>query len=215
MNRNGPISATFAIALFACVLLPRDGSAQAEGATSWTWAAALSAAVVVNDANWSVSHPIYSGGGVTWETFRGTVSQRTHFQGSVELRRGFFAIRGSVGMLPQTFTHDAPAVENDLNLLLAGLAVVLYPAAGSARRLEPYVAVGAGAQKATGDMDNGGFYLSGATGLRIGVGSHFAVDAGVQVYRLNYTQIELTSTIAKDVRTYPVMAVVGFFLNGG
>ncbi len=63
-------------------------------------------------------------------------------------------------------------------------------------------------------MRNGGFYVSGSAGLHIGVGSHFAIDTGLQVYRLGYTQIELTSTIAKDVRTYPVSVFVGARIGG-
>ena len=116
--------------------------------------------------------------------------------------------------MPQGFTQEAPAVEEDLRLVLAGLGVVLYPMARGGEGVEPYLAVGAGGMKATGGLSNSGHYLSGAAGVRIGIGERVALDAGVQLMRLNYTQIQATWYLARDARTYPVSVFLGVRLGG-
>ena len=195
--------------LAACLTWAGQGSAQTSGDASWTWSAQLSASMVLNNSDWSISHPTYAGSGVTWETFTGTFTQRAHLQGSVEVRKRYLGIRGTLGLLPQRFTQDAPARDDHLTLVLAGLAAVLYPAAGPGGDLQPYVLAGAGAQKATGDMDNTGFYLTGGAGVCLRLDARVALDGGVQILRLKYTQIELDSGIAKDVRIHPLSLLVG------
>jgi len=186
-----------------------QGSAQTSGDTSWTWSAQVSVSMVLNDTDWSISHPTYAGGGATWETFTGTFTQRAHLQGSVEVGKRYLGIRGTLGVLPQRFTQDAPARDNHLTLVLAGLAAILYPTAGSGGDLQPYVLAGVGGQKATGDMDNPGFYLTGAAGVCLRLDARVALDGGVQILRLKYTQIELDSGIGKDVRISPLSLLVG------
>jgi hypothetical protein len=193
----------------ACLMWAGQGSAQTRGDASWTWSAQLSVSMMLNDTDWSISHPTYGGGGVTWETFTGTFTQRSLLQGSAEVTRKYLGVRGTLGVLPQRFTQDAPARDDDLRLVLAGLAAVLYPAAGRGGDLQPYVLAGAGGQKATGGMDNTGFYLTGAAGVRLRLDARVALDGGVQIHRLKYTQIELDSGIAKDVRIHPLSLLVG------
>ena len=164
--------------------------------------------------DWSVSHPIYGGGGVTWETFTGMFKHSLHLEGGLELRRSHFGVRGTLGVIPQRFTQDTPPKENDLKLLLAGLSAVVYPGATGAK-IEPFLLAGAGGQKASGDMDNTGFYLSTGAGLGARLGSRVRLDAGLQVLRLKYTQIDLTPDIAKDVPIYPVSLFIGARLGGG
>jgi opacity protein-like surface antigen len=197
-----------------CLTWAGEVSAQAEFERFWTWSAQMAVSFVLTNTDWSISHPTYSGGGVTWETFDGTFEQRVHLQGSLELRRKYVAFRGTVGFLPQRFTQLAPAQDKELKLVMGGLAAVVYPTAGSVSRFEPYAAAGVGVQKATGDMTNGGFYLSGAAGIRLALTARLALDGGLQIHRLKYTQIELTSQIAKDVATYPVAVFLGARIGG-
>ncbi len=139
------------------------------------------------------------------------------FQGSLELRRKHLAVRGTVGVLPQQFTQVAPAQDEDLRLILGGLSAVLYPLAKSGRSPEPYLAAGVGGQKATGGMTNTGFYLSGMAGIRVPLLAPIALDGGVQVLRLKYTQIELTAPpggIQQDVRINPVAVFLGAHIGG-
>jgi hypothetical protein len=156
----------FALGILASVLCTRQAAAQ--DTASWAWAAQLSTSIVLNDTDWSISHPYYGGNGVTWETFRGAFTQRVLLQGGLELRKRRLGVRGSLGLMPQGFTQEAPAVEEDLRLVLAGLGVVLYPMARGGEGVEPYLAVGAGGMKATGGLSNSGHYLSGAAGVRLG-----------------------------------------------
>jgi opacity protein-like surface antigen len=198
-----------ALGALACLVWTVQASAQDGSGAPWRWSARLSAALPLGKTDWSISHPTYSGAGVTWETFRGTFRQRVQLQASLELRRAHIGIRGMLGLLPQEFTQESPVQHKDFRLLLAGLSAVLYPTPGSGGRLDPYVAAGVGGLKALGDMDNTGFFLTGAAGVRIGLTPRVALDGGVQVQRLKYTQIGLTSTIAKDVRTNPASVFLG------
>jgi hypothetical protein len=118
-------------------------------------------------------------------------------------------VRGTLGILPQEFIQESPAQSHELKLLLAGVSAVFYPMAGRGGPVEPYVAAGAGGQKATGDMTNGGFYLSGIAGVRLRLSARVSIDAGLQVHHLKYTQIELGSRIDKDVAIRPASVCVG------
>jgi hypothetical protein len=202
------------IGLSACVVWTTPSSAQTETDASWTWSVQLSAGVAVKTTDWSISHPTYSGGGVTWETFTGTFTHRLQLMAGVELRKRYLGLRGTFGVLPQRFKEDAPAQDKDLKLLLAGLAAVLYPTAGTEGSWEPYVTLGGGGQKATGDMDIGGFYLSSTVGVKKDLTARVALDGGVQIQRLKYTQIEVGNRIAKDVRTHPLSVFLGARIGG-
>ena len=197
----------------ACLAWTTATSAQAANDDSWTSSFHLSAAVAPK-SNWSVSHPIYGGGGVTWETFTGTFTHGLQLLAGVEMRRRHVGFRGTFGVLPQRFKEDAPARDEKLELLLAGLSAVLYPMAATEGSWEPYLAVGGGGQKATGDMDNGGFYLSSAVGITKHLTSRVALDGGVRVQRLKYTQIEVGDRITKDVRTHPLSVFLGARIGG-
>ena len=181
---------------------------------SWKWSVHLSAAAVTRTTEWSISHPTHYGPATVWETFTGTFTQSLEVQAGVELRRRHVGLRGTFGVLPQRFKQDAPARESRLTLLLGGLAAVLYPTAGTGRSWEPYLALGVGGQKATGDMDNWGYYLSGAVGVEKALTSRVALDAGAQVQRLNYTQVEVGSQIARDARTHPFSLYLGARIGG-
>jgi hypothetical protein len=151
---------------------------------------------------------------VTWETLRGTISHGLSIRGSVEVRRKYLGVRGTVGILPQEFTQEAPAQAKDLTLLLGGLSAALYPYAGSIRRLEPYLAMGAGGQLATGDMDNTGFYLSASGGVRASLSSRISLEGGIELQRLKYTQVDLGNNIENDLAVTPVSLFLGVRVGG-
>ncbi|MFG1691761.1 hypothetical protein ACGF5M_06375 [Gemmatimonadota bacterium] len=194
--------------------LTNDVGAQEVSRGPWTISAGLSVAAVMGESDWTVSHPFYGNGGVTWETLRGTVSHGLHFQGSVEVRRKYVGVRGRVGILGQEFTQEASEQSKDLRLLLGGLSAVLYPFAGSATRLEPYFALEAGGQKATGDMDNTGFYLSASSGFRTRLSSRISLDGGIELHRLKYAQVDLGNSIEKDLHVTPLSLFVGLRIGG-
>jgi len=201
-------SVLIALAL-ASLAVVSGGMAQASNENLWTWSAQLSVSVVLKDSDWSISHPIVGDGGVTWESFRGTFNQSVLVQMGVELQRGHFGVRGTVGLLPQEFTQVTPTQGETLSLVLGGLSGVYYPRAKSPGRLQPYAAVGVGGQKATGGIENSGFYVSGTAGVKLALDSWVAVDAGLQLHRLKYTQLALDSNIAKDVAIYPISLLLG------
>lgn len=197
-----------ALALFVVLGAASSTSAQDAPTPDWTWSARFSVGFMLVNNDWSVSHPTYGGGVVIWETFTGMFKHTLHLEGGLELRRSHFGVRGTVGFVPQRFTRDNPAEDADLTLLLAGLSAVVYPAANGAR-IDPFLLVGAGGQKASGDMDNAGFYLSTGAGLGTRLGSHLRLEAGLRVLRLKYTQIDLAPNIDKDVTIYPVSLFIG------
>jgi hypothetical protein len=203
-----------AMGLVACLAWTTPMSAQSESDNSWTWSVQLSAAAVLDASDWSISHPTYGGGGVTWEKFTGTFTHGMHLTAGVELRKKYVGLRGSLGILPQRFVEDAPAQDKELKLLLAGLSAVLYPMAEATSGWEPYLALGGGGQRAFGDMDNGGYYLSTAVGLKRDLTSRIALDGGVQIHRLKYTQIDVGNRIAKDVPTHPISVFLGLRIGG-
>ena len=180
---------------------------------SWIWSAHFTVSLAVNDTDWGVRHPIYGGGNVTWETLSGTISQGIHAQGGIELRRGKLGFRGTLGVLPQELTEEAPARKEGFSLLLGGFSVVLYPRGGSPVRVQPYLQGGAGGQKAMGDLDNTGFFLSGAAGVVTSLTGRVSLDGGVQVLRLKYTQVDLGNNIQKDLTAHPVSLFLGVRLR--
>ncbi len=187
---------------------------QASDEPCWIWSAHFTLSLAVNETDWAVRHPVYGGGNVTWETLSGTVYQGFHAQVGIELRKGRIGLRGTLGALPQELTQEAPARGEEFTLLLGGLSVVFYPRAGTPGRVQPYLQGGAGGQKATGDLDNTGFYLSGAAGVRTSLTSRVSLEGGVQVLRLKYTQVDLGNNIQKDLTTHPVSLFLGVRLRG-
>ncbi len=189
-----------------------DSPAAAQSDHGWSWGAGLSVGLVVGESDWSVSHPIYEGASVTTETFSGSFRHLLHLEAGLEARRGHLGLRGTLGFLPQEFAQADPPKEKHLTLLMGGLAVVLY-AAPPEGRFEPWISAGAGGQRAVGDMENTGFYLSGGAGLATGLGSHVKLHGGIQVFRLKYTQIDLAPDITKDVPVYPVSLSLGIWVG--
>ena len=203
------MKATWIILALSFAFWTTEAGAQEHFEGPWTVSAQLSASLVMGGADWSYSHPYYGGSSVTWETLRGTFSHGLLLQGSLELRRKYVGGRGTVGFLPQEFTQETPAQAKDLKLLLGGLSAVLFPLAGSAGRTEPYLLMGAGGQKATGELDNTGFYLSAAGGVRTRLTSRVSLDGGIEFHRFKYTQIDLGNNIQNDLRVTPVSLFLG------
>ena len=197
-----------------CVVWASGAAGQNQDEGSWTWSAQVSASMAVNEAEWTVRHPYYGGGSETWETLRGTFSQGIHAQGDIELRNKYLGVRGTLGVLPQEFTQEAPARKEDFTLLLAGLSMVLYPLVESTGKLEPYILAGAGGQKAVGDMENTGYFLSGVAGILTTLSPRVSLDGGIQVFRLKYTQVDLGNNIQKDLQAHPVSLFLGVRVFG-
>jgi hypothetical protein len=168
----------------------------------------------VNESGWTVRHPIYGGGGVAWETLRGTFSHEVQVQGGIEVRRQHLGIRGTVGVIPQEFTQEVPARREKLTLLLGGLSLVLYPRAPLPGPVQPYLRAGVGAQKARGDLGSSGFFLSGEAGVSRSLTPRLALDAGIQLLRLQYTQVDLENGIQKDLVAHPFSLLLGFRVGG-
>ena len=182
------------------LMVPTHASAQVGAGSDWTWSAGISASGFLSDSDWSMTHPYHGPGSTTWETLRGEFSHGIRLQGDLEGRRNRLGFRGTVGLLPQTFTQESPAREEDFTLMTGGISGVVYPLGGYDRRWEPFAALGVGGQKATGGLDNTGFYLSLTGGIRAMITEQVSVEGGAEYYRLKYTQVDLGNNIQHDLK---------------
>jgi len=115
--------------------------------------------------------------------------------------------------MPQTFTQEAPAREEDFTLLTAGISCLLFPRPRHDGGWEPFVALGVGGQKASGGLDNTGFYFSGAGGIHAEVTEGLALEGGVSFHRFKYTQVDLGNSIQKDLAITPAGVFLGTRLS--
>jgi hypothetical protein len=182
------------------LIVPGPSFAQSSPGEGWSWSAGITASLVLGDSDWSMTHPYHGSGGTTWETLSGTFSSSIRVLGDLEVRRDHFGFRGSVGVLPQTFTQESPAQEEDFTLLTGGISGVVYPLGGDDRKWEPFAALGVGGQKATGGLDNSGYYFSVSGGIRAWITGAVAVEGGAEYQRLKYTQVDLGDNIQKDLK---------------
>jgi hypothetical protein len=118
----------------------------------------------------------------------------------LERRSGRLGPGGTVGLMPQTFTQESPAQEEDFPLLNGGIAGVLYPLGGDGHRWEPFTALGVGGLKATGGLENTGFHVPVAGGIRARITERFSVEGGAEYNRLRSTQVDLGNNIQKDLK---------------
>ena len=179
---------------------PMTSSAQSVSGSHWSWSAGISASWLPGDPDWSVTHPYVGGSGTSWETLRGTFSSGIRVQGDLGVRRGRIGLRGTVGIMPQTFTQESPVQEEDFKLLTGGIAGVIYLQGGDHRRWEPFTALGIGGLKAIGGLNNTGFYLTAVGGFRVRITEELWFEGGAEFNRFKYTQIDIGNNIQKDMR---------------
>ena len=127
------------------------------------------------------------------------------------MSKGYFGFQFNLEFMPQKLIKSEPIKNNKLNLLIGEFSILLYPTKYTNKSIRPYISLGSGLLKTNGDIDNTGFIISYATGLKIPLSTKFGINLGLKGMILKYTQLNLAENISKDIRIYPLKLSIGVF----
>jgi len=198
----------FLIPTLCIFIVTNNISAQDIEKQSWNTSIYISPSFAVSNSDWSLSHPIGSG---RYETITGTFKQSMALNGGIEINKGYFGFQFNIELMPQKLIKSESAINNELDLLIGEFSILFYPMKYSSNSMKPYISLGSGPLKTIGDIDNAGFIISYAAGLKIPILAGFSINLGLKGMRIKYTQLGLAESISKDIRIYPLKLHTGVF----
>ena len=208
---NSIMRKNFLIPVFIIFIITDYISAQNSGGESWTVSVFLSPSLVSPKSDWSFSHPSYhETGGVHYEIIAGTFEQNFAVSGGLEMEKGYFGLQGNFEYMPQKLSKSEAAQNDELKLLMGEFSLLLYPLKDY-KSFKPFLSLGGGLLKASGDIDNTGLVMSYATGVKIPLSGKFGINLELKGRLLKYTQLELSESISKDIRIHPWKLSLGAF----
>ena len=186
--------------------------AQSTDEKPWSISFYLNPSFMVSNSNWSFSHPIYhETGTVQYEEITGTFEHSFAIEGGLEVSRGYWGFQGNFGFVPQQLIKSAPVKNQKLNLVFGEISILYYPLIFDNESIRPYVSIGGGLLKTSGDIDNTGIIFSYAAGAKHLLFTNFGINIGMKGMLLKYTQLELKDSITKDISIYPFKIFIGVF----
>ncbi len=206
------VKLNFLLSILLAFFISTKVSAQNIEEESWTTSVYFYPSLVSPKSDWDFSHPIYNGmGGVQYETITGTFEQSFALNGGLEISKGYFGFQGNLEFMPQKLSKSEPTEKKELNLLMGGVSILFYPMKYHNRSIKPYLSLGGDLLKAGGDIDNTGFVISYAAGVKIPISDKFGIKSGAKGMVLKYTQLKVAENISKDIRIYPFEFFAGIF----
>ena len=201
----------FIIPMFFVFVITDYMWAQNSGGESWTASVFLSSSLVSPKSDWSFSHPTYHAtGGIHAENITGTFEQSCAVNGGLEMEKGYFGLQGNFEYMPQKLSKSEATQNDELKLLIGEFSLLLYPLKDY-KLFKPFLSLGGGLLKASGDIDNTGLVMSYATGVKIPLSGKFGINLELKGRLLKYTQLELSESISKDIRIHPWKLSLGAF----
>jgi hypothetical protein len=206
------VKLNFLLPILLAFFISTKVSAQNIEKESWTTSVYFYPSLVSQKSDWEFSHPIYNGmGGVQYETITGTFEQSFALNGGLEISKGYFGFQGNLEIMPQKLTKSEPIEKKELNLFMGGVSILFYPMKYHDRSIKPYLSLGGDLLKASGDIDNTGFVIFYAAGVKIPISDKFGVKSGAKGMVVKYTQLKVAENISKDIRIYPFEFFAGIF----
>jgi hypothetical protein len=206
------VKLNFLLPILLAFFISTKVSAQNIEEESWTTTIYFTPSLVNSKSEWDFSHPIYNEtGGVQYENITGTFEQSFALIGGLEISKGYFGFQGNLEFMPQKLTKSESIEKKELNLLMGGVSILFYPMKYHNRSIKPYLSLGGDLLKTSGDIDNTGFVISYAAGVKIPISDKFGIKSGAKGMVLKYTQLKVAENISKDIRIYPFEFFAGIF----
>jgi hypothetical protein len=208
------ISKSTAIVFVAPLLLfnPIELPGQNIEKEPWSRSIHFNASVVGSKSDWSMSHPIHhESGGLHYESITGAFEQYFSVNGGFEMKKGNWGYQCNFEFMPQKLTKSEPITNRELNLFIGEISILYYPPKHDHESYKPYLALGGGLIKASGDIDNSGLMISYAAGVKIPFSAKLGMNFGLKGMRIKYTQLDLTESISKDICISPFKILIGVF----
>ncbi|MFC1481090.1 outer membrane beta-barrel protein [Candidatus Neomarinimicrobiota bacterium] len=208
------ISISIALAFTALLMLfnPTYLPGQDIEEEPWSTSIYFNPSVMTSTSDWSMSHPYYSpDGSADWETITGTFEQQLSWNGGLEMKKGYFGYQCNFEYMPQKLAKSVPITDHELNLLIGDISILYYPPINDSESFKPYLALGGGLIKASGDIDNSGLIISYGAGVKISISPNLGINFGLKGTRIKYTQLEVAENITKDISISPFKILIGIF----
>lgn len=184
--------------------------AQQTSDESWNKIISLQFGFQMGNNTWEYAHPFYNGTGGT-QTIRetGSFKLKSIFNGEFELSHGYFGFSASAGIFSAEIKVDKVEEPYDFNSIFIEIAGKLFPLGNTSDRVVPFLIIGGGALKSSGDLDNSGLFLSFGGGFRTFFTENLGASLMLKGYYLTFNEIPLDENVTGDISVFPFAIAVG------
>ena len=157
-------------------------------------------------SDWEYTHPYHLGnGGLFTGSISGTYEESYGFAGGFELSKGYFGYGANIGMFPAKFLINKqvdPGVTQmrsdvySYNSIYLEAEGVFFPLGNPSDNITPFVKIGLGVMRTTGDIKNNLLSFSGSTGAKIFITANLGVDLSLKYRYMLLYDVKLAEQIS-------------------
>ena len=180
-------------------------AAQQDRNESWNMMLHINGGYSLTTSDWEYTHPYILGSGSFTGRISGTYEESYGFAGGIELSKGYLGGQISVGIFPAKFSIKKqidPGItqtRNDAytyNSIFLEAEGILFPYGNPLDKISPFIKVGLGGMKTTGDINNNLLSISGSAGARFFISDKFGVDLSLKFRYMLLYNVLLTNEIS-------------------
>ena len=180
-------------------------TAQEQNVKIWEFTLHLNTGYSFTASDWEYTHPYILGSGSFTGRISGTYEESYGFAGGIELSKGYLGGQISVGIFPAKFSIKKqidPGItqtRNDAytyNSIFLEAEGILFPYGNPLDKISPFIKVGLGGMKTTGDINNNLLSISGSAGARFFISDKFGVDLSLKFRYMLLYNVLLTNEIS-------------------
>ena len=186
-------------------MLNISAAAQQDRNESWNMMLHINGGYSLTTSDWEYTHPYILGSGSFTGRISGTYEESYGFAGGIELSKGYLGGQISVGIFPAKFSIKKqidPGItqtRNDAytyNSIFLEAEGILFPYGNPLDKISPFIKVGLGGMKTTGDINNNLLSISGSAGARFFISDKFGVDLSLKFRYMLLYNVLLTNEIS-------------------
>ena len=186
-------------------MLNISATAQQDRSENWNMMLHINGGYSLTTSDWEYTHPYILGSGSFTGRISGTYEESYGFAGGIELSKGYLGGQISVGIFPAKFSIKKqidPGItqtRNDAytyNSIFLEAEGIMFPYENPLDKISPFIKVGLGGMKTTGDINNNLLSISGSAGARFFISDKFGVDLSLKFRYMLLYNVLLTNEIS-------------------
>jgi hypothetical protein len=180
--------------------------AQGQNNQVWNITFHLNSGYSLTTSDWEYTHPYYLGSGGSFTgRINGTYEENYNFSCGLEFSRSYFGYQVNLGIFPAKFLikeqidPGVRQVRNDVysyNSIFLEAEGILFPLGNPCDKVIPFLKVGLGGMRTTGDIKNNLLSLSGSAGTKIFIAYNFGVDLNIKFRYMLLYNVTLANEIS-------------------
>jgi len=180
-----------------------------ESNKSWNKVLNLNAGIHIGTQNWTYSHPLYGGSGMSVIKETGSFKGSSIFYGGIELSKKYVGANLNAGLFSSEIDIDKSGEKYSFNSILTEITGQFYFLGNPISKYTPYLNIGYGGILTNGDYNKSGLYLLFGCGFRTFFLDKFGVTVSIIGHHITFDEFPAADGLTGDIKVTPFIVNVG------